>query len=347
MNVLFGLLLFIPVSLIGHFAGMSETLVFLFSALSIVGLAAVMGKATEDASHYLGERIGGFLNATFGNAAELLINIFVLKAGMVEVVKASIVGSIIGNILLILGLSMLCGGIKHKVQKFNIKSVELNSGMLFFAIIGMCIPAVFYQSMSHSGTKAEELSIVVAIMMFVLYILQIIFTFVTHKDMFESEESGEEHEKPSWSLKTSLVVLVVVTAVLGVMSEIFTGSVEGMSESLGLSEQFVGLIMIPIIGNAAEHSTAIFMAMKNKMTAVIEVSVGSTLQVILFVMPILVFVSCLFTPMNLIFTPFELVILVSSAIITNRVIEDGRSNWFEGVQLLLIYAIIAVSFFIV
>lgn len=347
MKILYGLLVFIPISIIGHFANFNDTLMFIFSALSIVGLAAMMGKATEDAAHYLGERMGGFLNATFGNAAELLINIFVLKSGMVDVVKASIVGSIIGNILLVLGLSMLCGGFKHKTQTFNIKSVELHSGMLFFATIGMCIPAVFYHTMTHDGTKSEELSLVIAGLMFLLYILQIVFTFVTHKDMFENkDEENEEQEKPTWSLKTSILVLVGVTILLGIMSEMFTGSVEGMSENLGLSEAFVGLILIPIIGNAAEHSTAVVMAMKNKMDVAIEVSIGSTLQVILFVMPILVFVSCLFTPMNLIFTPFELAILVSSAIITNRVIEDGTSNWFEGAQLLMIYALIAIAFFI-
>lgn len=345
MNILYLLLVFIPVSIIGHFTNMSGTLMFIFAALSIVGLAAVMGKATEDASYYLGERVGGFLNATFGNAAELLINIFALKAGMVEIVKASIVGSIIGNILLVLGLSMLCGGLKHKDQKFNLKTVELNSSMLFFAMIGMCLPAMFVHTMSRDSMKTEEFSVVIAVFMMILYVLQIIFTFVTHKDQFESE--SEEMEKPSWSLKKALTVLVVVTICLGVESEFFTGSVEGMTDALGLSEAFVGLILIPVIGNAAEHSTAVVMAMKNKMNIAIEVSVGSTLQVILFVMPILVFVSLLFTPMNLIFTPFELAALICSALITNRVIEDGHSNWIEGAQLLMIYVIIAIAFFIV
>lgn len=345
MNALYFLLVFIPVTIIGEFMGMSPTLIFIFSALAIVSLAALMGKATESESYYLGDRVGGFLNATFGNAAELLINIFVLRAGMVEVVKASIVGSIIGNILLVLGLSMLCGGLKYKEQTFNKKSVELHSGMLFFAIIGMCLPAIFHMSMSTSNDKAEELSVAIAVVMIILYILQIIFTFITHKEMFVTE--SEETEKPKLSLKASLILLVVVTVFLGIISEMFTGSVEGMSESLGLSDAFVGLILIPIIGNAAEHSTAVVMAMKNKMDSAIEVSVGSTLQVILFVMPVLVFVSLLFTPMNLIFTTFELAVLIGSAMITNRVIADGKSNWFEGVQLLFIYLLIAVSFFIV
>lgn len=345
MNFLYVLLFFIPVTIIGNILGMSSTLIFIFSSLSIVGLAALMGKATEDASYYLGQRVGGFLNATFGNAAELLINIFVLRAGMVEVVKASIVGSIIGNILLVLGLSMLCGGLKHKVQTFNKTSVSLNSGMLFFAIIGMCMPAIFHRTMSTSDAMAEELSLAIAILMIILYGLQIVFTFVTHKDMFETE--GEETVQPAASLRTSLITLVLVTVFLGIISEIFTGSVEGMSETLGLNEAFVGLILIPIIGNAAEHSTAVVMAMKNKMDTAIEVSIGSTLQVILFVMPVLVFVSLLFTPMNLIFTFFELAILCGSAMITSQVISDGKSNWFEGVQLLFIYVLIAVSFFIV
>jgi len=347
MNILYLLLIFIPVSMIGHFVGFSSTLMFIFSALAIVGLAAVMGRATENAAYYLGERVGGFLNATFGNAAELLINIFVLRAGMVEVVKASIVGSIIGNILLVLGLSIFCGGLKHKEQTFNKKSVELNSCMMFFAIIAMCIPAIFHRTMNTSDGSAEVLSIAIAIAMIILYILQIVFTFVTHKEMFGSSEMSEEAEKPKWSLPVSLIVLVVVTIFLGIISEMFTGSVEGMSESFGLSQSFVGLIMIPIIGNAAEHSTAVVMAVKGKMDAALEVSVGSTLQVILFVMPLLVFISLLFAPMNLIFSVFEMAILVGSALIVNRIIADGKSNWFEGVQLLFIYILIAVAYFIV
>ena len=349
MKVLYGLLIFIPISIIGHFASFDGTAMFIMSALSIVGLAAVMGRATENAAHYLGEKIGGFLNATFGNAAELLINIFALKAGLVDVVKASIVGSIIGNILLVFGLSLLCGGIKNKVLKYNIKAVELNSSLLFFSIIGISLPAVFVHTMSSDSTKVEEFSLVIAIFMFILYFLQIIFTFVTHKDAFiETEEVNKEsEEKPDWSLKTSIAILIGVTVILGIESEFFTASVESMTTTLGLSEAFVGLIMIPVIGNAAEHSTAVVMAMKNKMNTAIEVSVGSTLQVILFVMPVLVFVSFIWTPMNLIFTPFEIVALICSVLIANRVIEDGRSNWLEGVQLLGIYLIIAIAFFIV
>lgn len=343
MKILYSLLIFIPISVAGEFLGFNETLMFAFSALAIVGLAAMMGKATETAAFYLGQRVGGFLNATLGNLAELLINIFVLKAGLIAVVKASIVGSIIGNILLVLGLSILCGGLKHKNQSFNKKAVELDGSMLFFAVIAMCIPAAYIHMMPNTEATTEKLSIIIAAMMFLLYIFQIIFTFITHKDAFESAET--EEETPSWSLKTSIVVLVLVTACLCYISELFTGSVEGMAENLGLSHEFVGLIMIPIIGNAAEHSTAVIMAVKNKMDAAVEVSVGSTLQVILFVMPILLFVSLLFTPMDLVFTPFELVILVASALITNRVISDGRSNWIEGAQLLGIYIIIAVAYF--
>ncbi|MDO4622676.1 MAG: calcium/proton exchanger [Eubacteriales bacterium] len=347
MNVLYFLLIFIPITLIGHFMHLGGTLMFLFSALSIVGLAAVMGKATEDAAHYLGERVGGFLNATFGNSAELLINIFALKSGLIDVVKASLVGSVIGNILLVLGLSMLCGGLKHKEQRFNIKAVEADSSMLFFALIGISIPAAFFHTMTDSSIKAEELSLVIAGAMFILYILQILFTFVTHKSQFESESEETETEAPSWSLRKALIILIGVTVLLAFISELFIGSVEGMTETLGLSQAFVGLILIPVIGNAAEHSTAVVMAVKNKMNAAIEVSVGSTLQGVLFVMPLLVFISCIWTPMNLIFTPFELMALICSALITNRVIEDGYSNWFEGAQLLGIYLIIAIAFFIV
>lgn len=345
MKFLYSLLIFIPVSIIGAFLGFSDTLMFAFTALSIVGLAAMMGKATESAAYYLGQRVGGFLNATLGNLAELLINIFVLKAGMVAVVKASLVGSIIGNILLVLGLSMFCGGLKHKEQTFNIKAVELNGSLLFYAVIGMCIPAAFAHTMTGSRIANEELSIVISALMFILYILQIVFTFITHKDSFAAE--AVEEEQPEWSLKTSVIILIAVTAVLCYISELFSGSVEGMTDKLGISQGFVGLIMIPIIGNAAEHSTAVIMAVKNKMDAAIEVSIGSTLQVILFVMPVLVFVSLFFSPMNLVFTPFEIVVLIAAALITNRVISDGNSNWIEGAMLLGIYTIIAVAYFMV
>ncbi|MBR6315395.1 MAG: calcium/proton exchanger [Lachnospiraceae bacterium] len=345
MKVLYVLLAFIPISVLAHFAGWGGMWVFLFSSLSIIALAGIMGKATESAAHYLGGRVGGFLNATFGNATELLINIFAIKAGLYDVVKASIAGAVIGNILLVLGLSMLCGGLKYKVQKFDIKSVEMNSSMLLFAVIGLCVPAIFVHTLPETSAKTAELSLVVAIFMFALYIAQMVFSFVTHKDYFE--HANEEEEAPDWSLKKSLIILVIVTIFIGIESELFTGSVEAMTQAVGLSAGFVGIVLIPIIGNAAEHSTAVLMAMKNKLNVSVEVSVGSSLQIILFVAPVLLFISYIWKPMSLMFTPFELVAMVFSVIIANRVVEDGQSNWLEGAQLVAIYVILAAAFLIV
>ncbi len=345
MKVLYLLLLFVPVSIGAHFGGASQTLVFLFSSLSIIALAGIMGKATESAAHYLGGRVGGFLNATFGNATELLINIFAIKAGLYDVVKASIAGAVIGNILLVLGLSMLCGGLKFKVQKFDIKSVEMNSSMLLFAVIGLCVPAIFVHTLPETSVKTAELSLVVAVLMFALYLFQMVFSFVTHKDYFE--HTTEEEEKPDWSLKKSLIILLAVTVFIGIESELFTGSVEAMTTAVGLSAGFVGIVLIPIIGNAAEHSTAVLMAMKNKLNVSVEVSVGSSLQIILFVAPVLLFISYIWKPMSLMFTPFELAAMVFSVIIANRVVEDGQSNWLEGAQLVAIYVILAAAFLIV
>ncbi len=345
MKVLYLLLLFIPAGIAAHFAGASQTMVFVFSSLSIIALAGIMGKATESAAHYLGGRVGGFLNATFGNATERLINRLAIKAGLYGVVKAGIAGAVIGNILLVLGLSMLCGGLKYKVQKFDIKSVEMNSSMLLFAGIGLCVPAIFVHTLPDSSVKTAELSLVVAVAMFALYLLQMVFSFITHRDYFEHAE-GEE-EKPDWSLKKSLIILIGVTILIGIESELFTGSVEDMTEAVGLSAGFVGIVLIPIIGNAAEHSTAVLMAMKNKLNVSVEVSVGSSLQIILFVAPVLLFISYIWKPMSLMFTPFELAAMIFSVIIANRVVEDGQSNWLEGAQLVAIYVILAAAFLIV
>lgn len=346
MHFFFILLMFMPISWIASAMGASGTVVFVMSALSIIGLVAVLGKATEDAAYYLGERVGGFLIATFGNVAELLINIYALKAGLIDMVKSFIIGSIIESILLVLGVSLLCGGLKHKVQRFDLRSVELHSSMLLFAVIGMSIPAFFIHTMQNYGARVEELSLVIAGIMFILYILQMIFTFFTHKGIFENEYR-ELTNGPGWTLKTSVIVMLVVTVALCIQSEIFTGSVQSMTESFGFSEIFVGLILVPVIGNIAENITAVIMAMKNKMNVAIEVSVGSALQVILFVMPILVFMSFIWKPMNLLFAPAELVVLICSTLITNKIIEDGRSNWLEGAQLLGVYIIIAIAFFII
>lgn len=346
MKILKFMLIFIPISIVGKFLNFSPSIMFILAALSIIPLAGLMGEGTEEISFYSGPKIGGFLNATFGNATELIISFFALKAGLFEVVKSSIAGAIIGNILLVLGASMFVGGLKHKVQKFNINVVETTSSMLLFSVIGLCIPAVFTHTLEESllNTRYEGLTIVVAVVMFVLYLSSLFFSFFTHKDLYSV--SYEEEGKAKWSLKKAITILVVATILIAIESEFLVGGVEDITSKLGLSEFFVGIILIPIIGNAAEHSTAITMALKNKMDVALEIALGSSLQVILFVAPILIFISLLFTPMSIIFNQFELIALIVSVIIANKVASDGQSNWLEGAQLMAVYFIIAAGFFI-
>ncbi len=346
VKILKYLLIFVPVSIIGEWLHWDPILMFVLSALAIIPLAGLMGEATEEISFYTGPRVGGFLNATFGNLTELIIAFFALKAGLFDVVKASIAGSVIGNILLVLGASMLLGGLKYKTQHFNAKVVGVNASMLLFAVIGLCVPAIFTHTVNPEllNTRYEGLSVIVAGIMFLIYILSLFFSFYTHKDLYATEHGDEGTAK--WSLTKAIAVLVGVTVFIGLESEFFVSAVEPMTEALGLSEFFVGIILIPIIGNAAEHSTAIVMAMKNKMDVAVEIAIGSSLQVILFVAPVLIFLSLLFTPMSIVFNEFELVALIFSVLIANRLASDGESNWLEGVQLIAVYLIIAVAFFI-
>lgn len=261
-------------------------------------------------------------------------------------VKASIAGSVIGNILLVLGASILVGGLKYKTQSFNKQAVEVSSSMLLFAVIGLTVPAVFTNTISSEllTTRYEVLSILVAVILFAIYLMSLFFSFYTHKDIYSVDHSEDSTAK--WSLKTSILVLIASTIFIGFESEFFVGAVEPMTQAIGLSEFFVGIILVPIIGNAAEHSTAIVMAYKNKMDVAVEIALGSSLQIILFVTPILIFFSLLFTPMSIIFNPFELVALLFAVLIANRVASDGQSNWLEGVQLLAVYFVMAISFFV-
>ncbi|OOM82302.1 Ca(2+)/H(+) antiporter [Clostridium puniceum] len=347
MKILKYMLIFVPISFIAEFMHASPSIMFVLAALSIIPLAGLMGEGTEEISFYSGPKIGGFLNGTFGNATELIISFFALKEGLFEVVKSSIAGSVIGNVLLVLGASMLAGGLKFKVQTFNKKVVEVSSSMLLFAVIGLCIPALFTHTVDPSllNTRYEGLSIFVAIIMFIIYILSLVFSFFTHKHIY-TINTEEEGGTAKWSLKKAILVLVVATVLIAIESEFLVSGIESVTHSLGLSEFFVGIILIPIIGNAAEHSTAIVMAMKNKMDVALEIAIGSSLQIILFVTPVLIFLSLLFTPMSIEFNEFELIALIVAVLIANRVSNDGESNWLEGVQLLAVYAIIGASFFI-
>lgn len=348
MKILKYLLIFIPISIVAKFLNASGTIMFIFSCLSIIPLAGLMGECTEEISIYSGPKIGGFLNGTFGNATELIISIFALKEGLFEVVKSSIAGAVIGNILLVIGASMLAGGLKYKTQKFNEKVTEVTSSMLLFAVIGLCIPALFTHSVPSNllNTRYEGLSIFVATVMLLIYVLSLYFSFKSHKYLYTVNDNGHEKQSAKWSLKKSIFILVISTIILAIESEFLVNGIEPITESLHLSSFFVGIIIIPIIGNAAEHSTAVIMALKNKMDVALEIAIGSSLQITLFVAPILIFLSQLFTPMTIIFNKFELIALIASVLIANRVSHDGESNYLEGVQLIAVYLIIAASFFI-
>lgn len=347
MKILKYMLIFIPISFIAKFLNASGTIMFILSCLSIIPLAGLMGEGTEEISFYSGPKIGGFLNGTFGNATELIISFFALKKGLFDIVKSSIAGAVIGNVLLVVGASMLAGGLKYKTQKFNVKVSEVSSSMLLFAVLGLCIPALFTHTVEPIllNTRYEGLSIFVAVVMIIIYVLSLVFSFSTHKDIYNSDE--KEEGKPKWSLKKSITILVVATILIAIESEFLVNGIEPITRSLGWSEFFVGIILIPIIGNAAEHSTAIIMARKDKMDMALEIAIGSSLQIILFVAPVLIFLSLFFTPMSIVFNEFELIALIASVLIANRVSHDGECNWLEGVQLLAVYLIISASFFII
>ena len=346
MKVLKYMLIFVPISFIAVFMHVSGAVMFILSCLSIIPLAGLIGEGTEEISFYSGPKIGGFLNGTFGNATELIISFFALKQGLFDVVKSSIAGAVIGNVLLVIGASMLAGGLKYKTQKFNIKVTEVSSSMLLFAVLGLFIPAIFTHTVRSEllTTRYEGLSVFVAVVMIIIYALSLFFSFSTHKDIYSI--SQEEDVKPKWSLSKAVLILIISTVLIAIESEFLVNGIEPITKTLGWSEFFVGIILIPIVGNAAEHSTAVVMALKDKMDVSLEIAIGSSLQIILFVAPVLIFLSLIFKPMSIVFNEFELVALIASVIIVNRVSHDGESNWLEGIQLLAVYTIIAASFFI-
>ncbi|HEX8974615.1 MAG TPA: calcium/proton exchanger [Patescibacteria group bacterium] len=343
-KIFLAMLVFIPVTAIGSFLHLSPSILFFLSALAIVPLAKYIGEGTEELAVYTGPAVGGLLNATFGNATEFIISIFALQAGLVEVVKASITGAIIGNLLLVLGTAMFVGGWNRKKQEFNKTASMATGSTLLLAVIALVIPAIFLLTAPKAGSMViEELSIFVSVFMIVLYIASIFFTLVTHKHLY-AEEVGKA--EANWSKAKSLLVLIFATVGVAWMSEILVSSIEPIVKSLGWTELFIGIVVVAVVGNAAEHTSAIVMAMKNKMDLAIQVSVGSATQIVMFVAPLLVMLSLFFRePMSLIFNTFELIAIVLSVLIVNFVVEDGESNWLEGLQLMMAYAIIAVAFF--
>ncbi len=346
MKYLYILLLLSPIALVLELIGIGHTWVFLTSAISLVPLAALLGKATEQVTEHTGPRIGGLLNATFGNAAELIITIVAIQSGLIELVKASISGSIIGNALLVLGASLLAGGLKHGRQHFNAHIASVSSTMMTLSVVALVIPAIFSIGPSRVGGNAtENLSIGVATVLLVLYVLFILYTIFLQPNDLPSKTSSTE-ARPSHSIAYSVGLLLVSTGGVVVMSELLIRNVEPVIESWGITELFLGVVLVPIIGNVAEHFVGVQAAMRNQMDLSIGISIGSTLQMALFVAPVLVFVSLLFGhPMTLVFNEYELAALVGAISVATLISMDGESNWMEGAQLLAVYVIVAIGFF--
>lgn len=359
------LLIFIPVAIGLRFipALNNPTALFIVSCLAIIPLAGWMGKATEHLAEHLGQGIGGLLNATFGNAAELIIALFALSKGLEGVVKASITGSIIGNVLLVLGVSVVAGGAKFKTQKFDRTAASTSATALTLAAIALLIPTVFHEvaaavPVAQGGwtpLKEQNLSLAIAVVLLITYAFTLYFSLVTHREFFvgeavqgaaqevgHEEETGGEH----WSKKRAVLTLLIATAFVALISEFLVGAVEAARETLGLTDVFVGVIVVAIIGNAAEHSSAVMMAMRDKMDLSLGIALGSSLQIALFVAPVLIFASYFFgRPMNLEFTIPEVVAVLASILIVQQISSDGESNWIEGLQLLSVYAILGILFY--
>ena len=337
------LLVLLPVAIVLEIAHGAAVAIFAVSALAILPLAGIIGHATEDLAARAGPQVGGLLNATFGNVTELIIAFFLILQGELEVVKASITGSIIGNVLVVLGLSFLIGGWKRQEQTFNRASAGLHSASLVIAVVALLMPALFHLTPEASDFREEAVSVGVAIVLMTIYLLSLLFSFKTHRDLFRSTF---EHGEPKWSLRKAMGMLAAATVGVALMSEFLVGALEETVKEVGLSKLFVGLIIVPIVGNAAEHSSAILLAAKDKMDVSIEIAIGSSTQIALFIAPLLVFLSlAVGHPMNFIFSGIEIAAVAFSSAILGFIALDGRSNWFEGAQLLSVYLIMAISFF--
>jgi Ca2+:H+ antiporter len=339
------LLVFVPVSLVFEFVLKQPVAIFATSCVAILPLAALLGRATDELAIHSGPRVGGLLNATFGNITELIITILLVTAGEFTVVKASLIGSILGNLFLVLGASILAGGLRFREQEFSRRSAGVHSSSLLLAVTALLMPALFVNTTPSTPSQRLVISAVVAVVLMVLYGAALLFTLVTHVHLFRAPESDEQAK---WSFRRAILVLLLAAIVVGVESEFLVGSLEPTVHALGLSKVFVGLVIVAIIGNAAEHASAVFFAIRNKMDVAMEISFGSSTQIALFVAPLLVFVSlAIGHPMDFVFSGLEVVAVALATIIVTAIVVDGRSNWLEGAQLLGAYVIIAATFFFV
>jgi Ca2+:H+ antiporter len=371
-TALYFLVICAPIALLLEFTHFEALLVFIFAAIGLIPLAKLIGQSTEHLATHYGPTVASLLNVTFGNAAEIIIGIAAISSGLLNLVKASIIGSIIGNILLVFGLSLIVGGLKHKEQFFNKENTGYQSSMLFLAIIGLAIPTILFATGAEVGHQGniEFISVCVAFVLLGVYIASIIFTFVTHKHLFsitsvereEKNDDGRNHDSKisqdldesvqsndlHWSKKRSIILLGASLIGVVIVSEVLVSSVEVTIKKFGFSEMFVGAIIVGVVGNAAEHSSAIMLARKDKLDLSIGIAAGSGTQVAIFVVPILVIAGIVVNRnFNLVFTIYELAVVFLSAIILNLIAHDGKSNWFEGIMLTAVYIIVAVGFFFI
>jgi Ca2+:H+ antiporter len=351
---------FIPIAIALELAHANASVIFVTSALGVIPTAALMGRATEELAARSGPGIGGFLNVTFGNAPELIIAFFALNEGLQEVVKASLIGSILGNILLVMGAAMFIGGRKRERQRFDRTAANVTALMLLLAVVALIMPALFElvqgeglprpdEEAHNYPSDVENLSIAVALVLLATYIAGLIFSLRTHKDLFNPEHGPEDHVAEPWSVRKSVLMLAGAGVAVGLMSEILVGSISEASESIGLSPFFVGIIVVAIVGNAAEHWVAIYFAARDKMDLAVNIAIGSSAQIALFAAPVLVLLSLVVGdfPMALVFNGFELGAVVLAVFIAQQVVAEGESTWFEGLQLLAVYAVLGLTFYFV
>ncbi len=347
---------FAPLALGLRLADASPTLIFFASALAVIPAAAMMSRATEELSARAGPGVAGLLNVTFGNAPELIIAFLALLKGLQEVVKASLIGSVIGNSLLVLGAAMLAGGRNRTRQRFDRTAAQTNSGLLLVTVTALLLPAVLViarglplpsvgEARHVYGLQIQHLSLAVSVLMILVYLAGLLFSLRTHRDLFRP--TGAQELSAEWSLRRAVCVLALAGVLVGVMSELLVGSIEHAAHAVGLSQFFVGAFVVAIVGNASEHYVAIVVAVKDKMDLAINIAIGSSAQIGLFVAPVLVLVSFAFgpAPMSLVFNGYELAALLLAGLISTTLISDGESTWFEGVQLLGVYALLGVLFY--
>jgi len=355
-SAIYFLLVFAPIAVVLNLVGADHLILFAMAIIGLIPLAKLIGDSTEHLATHYGATLGSLLNVTFGNAAEIIISVVAINAGLIELVKASITGSILGNIMLIFGLSLIAGGVKHKEQIFNRENAGLQSSLIFLAIIGLAIPTILSTTVLKpidlvNQLKLQILSDVLAIVLICVYVAGILFTFFTHKHLFVAPGGADEvleQNHNRWSKRKSFLILAASMVGVVAVSEILVGSVEETSKQFGFGELFVGAIIVGIVGNAAEHSSAILLARKGKIDLSIGIAAGSGTQIALFVVPILVMVGIILgQPFTLEFTLYELATLFLAAIIMNLIAHDGKSNWFEGIMLTAVYLIIAIGFYFI